>query len=72
MLEIQILNEESQLFKKDNYVINYTKMVIDYQWEVFRKSTNSHIFSLDFWMVIKGLGDLGTNFLESFPCSQKA
>ena len=30
MLGIQILNEESQLFKKNNRVIDYTNYVIDY------------------------------------------
>ena len=54
-LGIQILNERSQLFKKNNCVIDYTNSVIDYQRGFSRNIANSHIFSLDLWMAIKGL-----------------
>ena len=60
-LGIQILNEESQLFKKNNCVINYTNSVIDYQRGFSRNIANSHILLFEFWMAIKGLyiSDLG-------------
>ena len=54
-LGIQILNEGSQLFKKNNCVIDYTNSVIDYQRGFSRNITNNHILSFGFWMAIKGL-----------------
>jgi len=47
-LGIQILNEESQLFKKNNWVIDYTNAVIDYQRGFSRNIVNRHILSFEF------------------------